>query len=168
MIRSLDRKIIYCIQYKLYNPVLEKIMKVLTIMGNYSIIWIFIMLVLYVVGEKKWSFFMLSCMLVTNVVNNVFIKAVVRRDRPFEVYDDIERLIPNPYGSSFPSGHSANAFSCATLLLHISLPIGILATILACGISFSRLYLRVHFFTDILGGAVIGVLCTFAVLAFYW
>lgn len=111
---------------------------------------------------------MMSCMLLTNVINNVFMKAVVRRDRPFEIYDDIERLIPNPYGSSFPSGHSANGFCCATLLLQYSFPIGMVALVLAFGIAFSRLYLRVHFFTDIVGGAIIGILCTLAVIAFYW
>lgn len=56
LIKKLDRKIIYCIQYKLYNPVVEKLMKFLTILGNYSVIWIFIMVVLYAQGEKDGLF----------------------------------------------------------------------------------------------------------------
>lgn len=98
------------------------------------------------------------------VVNNLFLKNVVARTRPYEVVEGLTRLIEKQSDYSFPSGHTAASFAAAVILfLQLPKKYGIPALILAVLISFSRLYLGVHYPTDVLAGAVSGTLIALAV-----
>lgn len=165
--KKLDRKIVAFMQYKLSNLVLDRIMISLTFLGDYCLIWLMITLLFYVNGNRRYAFMMVLTMLVTNAINNGLIKAVFRRKRPFEQYDDITIMIPEPYGSSFPSGHSATGFCCAVIVAYYDITLGIMALSLAGLIAFSRMYLRVHFFSDVMVGIIVGCLCSVFLMQYF-
>lgn len=104
------------------------------------------------------------CFLCTNVV----LKNAVARIRPYETVAGLTALIPYPKDYSFPSGHTSASFACA-LILARTLPkkYGIPALVLASLIAFSRLYVGVHYPTDILGGLAIAFAGSSLVL-FLW
>lgn len=87
----------------------------------------------------------------------MFIKSRFNRLRPCDIYKDVPILIRRPMGSSLPSGHTASSFASATILLHMNYKIGLIALALAFIISFSRLYLFVHFPSDVLFGLLSGI-----------
>ena len=93
------------------------------------------------------------------------LKATVDRQRPYETLSEADPLLRASVGYSFPSGHAATSFAGAVILGYLfrrALP-GLLA--LAVLVAFSRVYVGVHYPLDILGGAVIGALVAFLVIA---
>ncbi|NCC54648.1 MAG: phosphatase PAP2 family protein [Erysipelotrichia bacterium] len=154
-------------QNKLSNPVLDWIMTSLTFLGDYCLIWLIITILFYMNGDRKYAYLMVGTMLVTNAINNGLIKSIFRRKRPFEIYDDITIFIPEPYGSSFPSGHSATGFCCAVVIAYYNSTLGIIALTLAALIAFSRMYLRVHFFSDVMVGMIVGCLCSIVLMGYF-
>lgn len=98
---------------------------------------------------------MLFCL----AMGNGFIKNLVARPRPFQVLGDASMLIiPPPAEFSFPSGHTMHGFAAAAMVFLHNRKAGTAALLMAVVIAFSRMYLFVHFPTDILGGVVIGTL----------
>ena len=90
------------------------------------------------------------------IIGNLFLKNIVMRERPCWINDNIQLLIPMPMDYSFPSGHTLSSFVSAGILIQKNVNIGIFAYILAVLIGFSRLYLYVHFPTDVLMGILLG------------
>lgn len=164
---KIDRNVTYFMQYKLHNKYLDIIMKTFTFLGDYCFIWVLIAIILYFMHYRRYAAALVLAMLITNAINNGLIKSVFRRKRPFELYDDITIFIDEPYGSSFPSGHSATGFCCAYVLLYFDPLVGLLACILAGGVAFSRLYLRVHFLTDVIVGIFVGCMCSHVLMEYF-
>lgn len=99
----------------------------------------------------------LVCML---LLCNILLKPLVHRIRPYDVNTAVALLIGKPHDFSFPSGHTAASFAGATSLLFGGRKkLGWAMLALACVIAFSRLYLYVHYPTDVLGGMCVGTLC---------
>jgi undecaprenyl-diphosphatase len=95
------------------------------------------------------------------LVVNVAMKPLFARTRPFDVAF-FETLIEKPRDYSFPSGHTASLFAFAATIVLFDKKLGIPALIIAAVVAFSRLYLFVHYPTDVLAGLVIGILIAFA------
>ena len=93
------------------------------------------------------------------LLGNVFLKNLVMRPRPFVTHTDLTALLVPEDPWSFPSGHTLSSFAAASALYFFHHKTGFLAFLLAAAIAFSRLYASVHYPTDVLTGAVIGVLC---------
>jgi undecaprenyl-diphosphatase len=81
----------------------------------------------------------------------------IGRRRPALVYPDPKPLVPVPHSGSFPSGHAAMAFACATVLACWDRRLAVPAFVLAAAIAWSRVYVGVHWPLDVLGGAILGV-----------
>ncbi len=89
---------------------------------------------------------------------NVILKPLVARIRPCDVDSAVLLLIPHPGGFSFPSGHTGASFAAASALFFSRNKFGVFAFVVAALIGFSRLYLYVHYPSDVLAGALIGIM----------
>ena len=143
----------------IHNPVLDTIMCAITRLGDAGIIWILLCIVLLILPKtRKSGVVLMAALLVDLVVCNVILKPLVHRIRPFDVKTGIELLVKRPTDYSFPSGHTAaSVASVMALYLAGEKKIWVPALILAVLIAFSRLYLYVHYPTDVLGGMIIGI-----------
>ena len=154
------------IQLNIRNEFLDVLMPVITSLGNGGILWIAIALIF--IATKKYrpeGFAMLSALLMHLLVCNIILKPLIARIRPCDINTTVELLIPRPKDYSFPSGHTSASFAAATVILYADRRMGVPAVILAAAIAFSRLYLYVHYPSDVLGGAVLGI--AFGALARY-
>ena len=169
---ALDANILLFIQDNIRNPVLTAIMRPITHLGDKGIFWIILTLILLAFRKtRKAGLCSMFALLFMVVLNNGIIKHLVDRIRPYEVIESLKILVAKPDDASFPSGHTASSFASCTALL-LSLPMvtdrrraricTVAAYILAVLIAFSRLYVGVHYPTDVLGGIVIGILCGIA------
>lgn len=139
---------------------LDRIMMFLTSLGNYGAIWIFIgVLFLFFKKTRKTGIAMAFALLAVLILGNMVLKPLIARLRPFMTDETIMLLIKAPEDFSFPSGHTYSAIAAATAILRYHRKSGIFALAGALLIGFSRMYLMVHFPTDILGGIVLGVIC---------
>lgn len=146
------------IQAHFRSPLLDVVMPFITSLGNIGFIWIALGLIL--LARKRWrlaGILLLSSLLIESLFCNVIFKNMFAVPRPFEFRADIELLIPKPTDYSFPSGHTGASFAAVAALYLSKSKYWILALVMAVLISFSRLYLYVHYPTDVLGGIVIGL-----------
>lgn len=159
-----EASIILWIQENLRGP-LDEVVKFITHLGDAGILWIAMGIVLlFFKKTRPIGFTVLISLLFDYLFINVILKGLVARPRPFVVNEAIEKLITmseSSYYRSFPSGHSGGAFA-AMFALYKWVPkkIGIPALILASLVALSRLYVGVHYPTDIIGGCIIGFICS--------
>jgi undecaprenyl-diphosphatase len=95
------------------------------------------------------------------------LKRVTGVERPALRFADLHALVPVPHDGSFPSGHAATSFACATVLAWFAPRWAAAFFLLAAAIAYSRLYVAVHYPLDVVGGAVLGALVALAVLAVF-
>ena len=158
-IQLIDDNILYFIQNNMVNPVMDKIMPFITGLGNAGILWIVTGIVLLFLKKyRKFGIAMLVSMGLCLVVGNIVLKPLVHRGRPCWVDPSVRMLIPIPMDYSFPSGHSMSSFAGATVLYYANKKWGVVAFILAILIAFSRMYLFVHYPSDVLVGGTIGII----------
>ena len=139
---------------------LDVFMSNVTKLGNVGFIWILLTIILLVIPKTRKSGVILAAALIVDLILcNVILKPLVARIRPFDVNTAIQLIIAKPQDYSFPSGHTAaSGASVVALYLAGEKRLWKIALILACFIAFSRMYLYVHYPTDVLGGAVVGVI----------
>ena len=155
--------ILYALQ-EIHNPVLDKIMLFITSLGDDGLLWIAIgVICLFFKKHRRMGLHLLLSMLCTYILGNLIIKNVVARPRPCDIDATVTLLLSRPHGYSFPSGHSINSMSAAFALFLNNKKVGIPAVIVATLIGFSRMYLFVHFPTDVLVGFVLAILVAIAV-----
>lgn len=145
-----------------HNPVLDRFFVFVTGLGDSG--WFFIavgLILLFMKKTRKTGFNVLLALLFSLIFCNLILKGLVARQRPSWLMPEIELLIQNPKDYSFPSGHTSASFAAALVLFFYNKKYGILALVLAAAIAFSRMYLFVHFPTDILGGLCTGILSAF-------
>ena len=145
------------IQEYIKNPVFDFIMPKVTVLGNAGIIWIIAAVVMLCIPKYRKSGLALSIGLVACLLlGNLWLKPWIARVRPFDMVEGFELLIATPSDFSFPSGHTYSSVVGASVLAMTDKRFGYAAIPLAVIIAFSRLYLYVHYPTDILGGIVLG------------
>ena len=149
---------------KLHTPVLDKIMCLITRLGDAGILWILLAAVLLLIPKTRKSGLILAGALVVDaLLCNLILKPLVARIRPYDVNTAVQLLVSKPVDYSFPSGHTAASFaSVVALFMAEEGKLWKPALVLACLIAVSRLYLYVHYPTDVLGGMVFGILAGFA------
>ena len=144
-----------------HSPALDTVMLFFTHLGDSGFIRAALTAVLLVFRRTRQAGCVLAAALLIDVVLcNLLLKPLVARVRPCDILADVQLLISRPDDFSFPSGHTAASFASVTALwlagkkrwALTALPVGIL-------IAFSRMYLCVHYPTDILGGVLVGVGC---------
>lgn len=139
------------------SPFLNQFFAIYTRLGDHAELWIGIALVLMLNKKtRKIGYFALFALLLELILVSGILKPIVMRVRPFEVAN-FDILIPVPRGSSFPSGHGASAFAMAgTFFFFIKGKQRWIFLGLAALMAFSRLYVFVHYPSDVLVGSLIG------------
>lgn len=133
-------------------------MPIITKLGNGGMIWIILTILLLLNRRyRRVGVAMLSALVMDAVVCNIIMKPLVARIRPFDVNTAVQLLIARPTDYSFPSGHTAASFAATFALYFSRQNLWKPALVLAVLIAFSRLYLYVHYPSDILGGIMIGI-----------
>ena len=143
----------------LHTPFLDKIMVFITRLGDAGIIWIVLSIVLLLIPKTRKSGAVMVVALVVDVLLcNIVLKNLVARTRPYDVNTGVQLLVAKLHDYSFPSGHTAASFASVTALyLAGEKKLWKFALVLACLIAISRLYLYVHYPTDVLGGVLVGI-----------
>lgn len=156
-INNLDDAILQFIDKNMHIPILDKIMVFFTTIGNLGIVWIVIFLILLISKKyRKVGLIGLIALLLTQIICNDLLKNLFQRERPFLSYPELVLLIKSPTSYSFPSGHTMSSFASAFVIAKHIKKLAIPTFILASLIAFSRLYLYVHFLTDVMVGIILG------------
>lgn len=175
-----DFHILEFIRNYLTNPFFDKVMPYITLFGEWGAFWIAVALILVLIPKtRKTGWSMGAAMLLGLIICNGILKTLIARDRPFlfytvermQQYDlpelknwvpltagDIKWLVSSDLHRSFPSGHTICCFEAATVLMIKNKWAGIPATIIAFLVAYSRLYLYVHYPTDVIFSMFAGIL----------
>lgn len=155
----LDGDVLVWIQETFHHEFLTPIMEFITHLGEKGILWI-VLSILLLIPKRTRKIGLLSTISIalSFLIDNVILKNVVARIRPYEVVEGVQLLIERQRDFSFPSGHTGTAFAC-TMVLFLMLPkkYGVPAIILAAVMGFTGMYLGVHYPSDVLAGALIGI-----------
>ena len=143
----------------LHTPLLDEIMLLITHLGDMGSFWILLTIILLLIPEtRKSGVIVATALCIDIVVCNGILKNVFARTRPFDVNTAVQLLIAAPRDFSFPSGHTGASFAAFFALYfagekRLWKATGVLAVLIAI----SRMYLYVHYPTDILGGIFVGI-----------
>ena len=156
---SFEFSILDWIQSNLRNPILDQLMPAITALGNSGLIWILLSGILLLMPKyRKAGAAVLAGLVLEVVCCNLILKPLVARIRPCDVNTAVQLLISRPDDFSFPSGHTGASFAAVSALCCSRSRLWIPSLVLAVLIAFSRLYLYVHYPTDILAGILLGVM----------
>ena len=164
---SFDLPVLDWIAANLWCPVLDAVMPVITLLGDAGIFWIAIaVLFIFTRKYRKTGIGMMFALMMGLLVCNIWLKPTIARIRPYDFQMDyflkeIPLLVGGMHDFSFPSGHTIASFEAAVVILLNSKKLGIPAMILACLIAFSRLYLYVHYPTDVIASILLGTVFAF-------
>lgn len=173
---QLDSRILLWIQEAVRTDFLTPIFRFITTLGDGGMIWIILALIFLCSKKYKKVGVAIALALIGSLVfNNLLLKNIVGRIRPYEVIEELTILIEKPGEFSFPSGHTGSSFAAAAaIFLGTPRKIGIPALVLAFFIGISRLYVGVHYPTDVLGGMITGTILAIGAynmvkkLEFWW
>ena len=140
----------------IHNPILDSIMLFFT--NSSPIISILIFVSLVFPKTRRIGIQVLLATFISQILSHG-LKDIIARCRPCELEPTVKLLVDRPSSFSFPSGHTTNFFSLATAVFLSNKKIGIPALACASLVAFSRMYLFVHWPTDVLGGILSGALC---------
>jgi undecaprenyl-diphosphatase len=158
---AFDGDILLFIQEYLRCPALSSLLVPLTKLGNGGILWIaIVILLLFYPKTRKSGLITLLAMSICWIFNDLVLKNLIERPRPFTQIEELKILVSAPRTHSFPSGHSCVAVAVARavwLTCNIRW-IRIVVAILAGLMAFSRMYVGVHYPTDVLAGCFVGFL----------
>lgn len=161
-IQALDEQVLLWIQEWIRQGVLDPLVKLYTTLGNAGIVWIVVSLAMLCwKPTRRAGVTALCAMLLGMLCTNVVLKHLVSRPRPYTVVEGLIPLLTSGDPNSFPSGHTCAAFASASAWCR-TLPrrwMKIVAVVMAALMGFSRLYVGVHFPTDVLAGMAVGIFC---------
>lgn len=144
-------------QNHLRSGVMDTVMPVVTFLGNGGWFWIVLTLLGFIPKRtRKYAHVAAIALLLCLICGNLILKPLIARTRPYDI-QQIALLVKAPTDYSFPSGHTQASFAVATSIFMWKKRFGIPALLLAACIAFSRMYLFVHYPTDVLAGIFFGV-----------
>jgi len=156
-VQTLEFLILDWIQANLRCEFLDAVLPAISWTCNHGEIWILLAACLLLTKKNRQTGAAVACALLLDLVCcNLVLKPLVGRLRPFAVNTAVELLTAPPLDASFPSGHTAASFAAVFALRTSGSRLWVPSLILAAAIAFSRLYLYVHWPSDVLGGALLG------------
>ena len=161
----MDISILYFIQNHFHCGFTDFIFPIITSLGNFGMIWIVTGFCLVITKKyRRYGVLLFIALALTYALGDLVIKPMIARPRPFMEFPGRILLITAPYSHSFPSGHAGSSFCAATILWRANRKLGVISYTLAVLIAFSRVFLFVHYPSDVLAGAILGVLCALLVI----
>ena len=154
--QTLELLILDWIQEHMRCGALDILMPAVSRLSAHGEIWILLAVVLLLKGRRREGVGVSLALVMDLVACNMLLKPLIGRLRPFSVNTAVELLLAAPVDGSFPSGHTAASFAAVFALKYSGSPLWKAAAVLAGVIAFSRLYLYVHWPSDILGGILLG------------
>lgn len=168
MIQHIDFSILNFIQFYLRSDFLDHVMIGISRLGNGGAIWIFIgVLLLFFKKYRRYGIMILTALLIEFLIVDVVLKPMVQRIRPYNINSEIELLVLPPKSYSFPSGHAGSSFAVATVIKFINKKFAAFVIIFSILMAFSRLYLYVHFPSDVIAGILVGISCGLLAIKIY-
>lgn len=160
-INVFDNYILYFINKYVQNKYLDRLMPTITSMGSLGIIWI-MMAIALILDEpyRMVGTVVILTLIISTVVGEGIVKHTVRRVRPCNHQNSFNLLVSKPMSYSFPSGHTLSSFAVAEVLSAYFVEYKLIFMTMAFLIALSRIYLYVHYPTDVIAGIVIGILCS--------
>lgn len=156
---AVDFAVLDWVQAHLRCGFLDTVVPWITMLGEFGAVWILLALALLLRRDTRKAGLAVTIALVLDlVVCNLLLKNLVARPRPFWLRE-ITLLVPPPTDYSFPSGHTAASFAAVGALWREKNRLKIPALVLAAAIALSRIYLYVHYPSDVLGGLLVGLAC---------
>jgi undecaprenyl-diphosphatase len=154
-----ELKILDFLQDGLKCGFLDFLMPIITLFGEGGVFWIVTAAVLLIFKKtRKIGLSMGLALALGFLVGNLTLKPLIARVRPYDMPGvDVDLLVSSLGDKSFPSGHTLACFEAATVLFIYNKRFGIPALVVAVLVAFSRLYLYVHYPTDVLAGAILGI-----------
>ena len=148
----------------IHTSFLDTFMTSITKLGDAGIVWIILTVILLLIPKtRKSGVYMAVALIADLIICNVILKPIVARIRPYSINQTVHLLVTPLKDYSFPSGHTAASFASVSALYFAGrkrMAAG--ALIVSVLIAFSRMYLYVHYPTDVLGGIAVGVLAGYA------
>ena len=144
------------------TPWLDTFMIAISWLGNNGLVWCVMAVVLLLRPKTRYHGLLCAmALLLSLLLCNVLLKNLLARPRPYEVLTWLQPLILPPQDFSFPSGHASSSFAAAASLIGLEKKWTVPAFMLASLISLSRLYVGVHYPSDVLGGLLLGLSCAY-------
>ena len=160
--QALEFSILNGIQESCRCAFLDAVLPFLSSLSDHGEIWIALALALLLIPKTRRTGLVLALALgLEFAVCNGILKPLIARPRPCDLNDALPLLIPRPGDDSCPSGHPGIACAAGGALFAAKSRLGVPAFVLALSIAFSRLYLSVHWPSDVLAGALLGILMGF-------
>lgn len=153
-----DMSVLDFIQCRLRNDASDSVMLFVTRLGNGGIAWILLTVAFLLFPEgREIGVSIIFGLVLELICCNLILKPLIARTRPYDKNKSVRLLLAEPCDFSFPSGHTGASFVAVTALYLAKSQFWIPSFVLAVLIAFSRLYLYLHYPTDVLAGAVLGV-----------
>ncbi|MDP4091742.1 MAG: phosphatase PAP2 family protein [Bacillota bacterium] len=164
-LKSFDTNILNFLHNNLQSTFMDKLMSFMTFLGNGGLIWIIISVALIISKKyRKAGIMAAAALIIGTLLGEIILKNIIKRPRPYMDMPLLQIIIPKLSTYSFPSGHTVAAFAVAGVLaktIHKSaVPVFLLASLIA----FSRAYLMMHYPSDVVAGAILGLACSWVVL----
>lgn len=157
-IQDIDIHIAFYMTHFYKHHLTNEIMKFISMCGDFGMSWLIVILITNMIDQTRtMSIDMLIALIAATLIGQVTIKSLVRRKRPCHTYPEIQLLITTPSDLSFPSGHTTSSFACSTVMMLYNPILGIIGYIYAILTAISRLYLFVHYLSDVVTGVILGI-----------
>jgi undecaprenyl-diphosphatase len=174
-LQNLDAAVFFFLNGSLQNPVFDIVMPFITDLNKHTSVLVvtgILLLLLFVKGGTKGKFAVVVLVfgiLFSDQLNSSVAKFILARPRPCHVFQHVHLLVNCGSGYSFPSSHAVNNF-CGAVILSFFFPrASVWLYTFASVVSFSRIYVGVHYPADVLGGAVVGICCGLVMIVlFLW
>lgn len=167
---NLDLSVFYFINHSISHPFFDKFFVLITTQECWYIsyvILLFFLLTKFGARGRYFFFLLIIGIFLSDQISSHLIKESVNRIRPCHSLDNVRLLVPCGNGKSFPSSHSVNNFTLAVFLSYFFKKYRTYFYILAAIVALSRVYVGVHYPSDIAAGAVIGFIFANLILIIY-